>query len=243
MSAILLLRTMRESHDRKLGTLFFIKYNLPMGKAVLIYGGTFKDRVETLRKQGVLHIENSGDPDLLLVEKEEDKKSIGISASRGVKKFLQEKPLSKEKKTVVIANAELMGAEAQNALLKILEEPPKYAEIFLLAKTENSLLETVISRCIKKRAFPSEEIEKEDSGIHKILDMNPGQRLDKAKEISEMEKEETTEVMEKWVRDLHLTTPGSATALQIKKILQTKKTLEETNVNQRLSIEALLLDL
>ncbi|KKS03346.1 MAG: polymerase III, delta prime subunit protein [candidate division WWE3 bacterium GW2011_GWF2_41_45] len=223
--------------------MFFLKYNLPMGKAVLIYGGTFKDRVETLRKEGVLHIENSGDPDLLIVEKEEDKKSIGIASSRKVKKFLQEKPLNKEKKTVVIANSELMTTEAQNALLKILEEPPKYAELFLLSKTENSLLETVISRCVKKRAFPSEEIEREDSGIKKILNMNPGQRLDKAKEISETEKEETVEIMEKWVRELHATSPGTVTAVRIKKILQTKKTLEETNVNQRLAVEALLLNL
>ena len=214
-----------------------------MGKAVLIYGGTFKDRVETLRKQGVLHIENSVDPDLMLVEKEEGKKSIGINSSRGVKKFLQEKPLNRDKKTVVIANSELMTTEAQNALLKILEEPPKYAEIFLLSKTENSLLETVISRCIRKRAFPSGETEKEDSGIHGILAMNLGQRLDKAKEISEMEKEEIGEVMEKWIQDLHLTTTSSAATLQIKKMLQTKKNLEESNVNQRLALEALLLDL
>ena len=243
MSAILLSTAARKWHNKKLGTLLFIKYNLPMGKAVLIYGGTFKDRVETLRKQGVLHIENQGDPDLLIVEKEEGKKSVGIAASRGLKKFLQEKPLSKEKKTVIVANAELMTPEAQNALLKILEEPPEYAEIFLLSKTENSLLETVISRCVRKRAFPSEELEKEDSGIRKILLMNPGERLDKAKEISESEKEETVEVMETWVRELHLSNPGRTSAIQIKKILQTKKALEETNVNQRLSIEALLLDL
>jgi len=73
--------------------------------------------------------------------------------------------------------------------------------------------------------------------------MNPGQRLDKAKEVSEGEKEETVEIMETWVRELHLSNPGRTSALQIKKILQTKKALEETNVNQRLSIEALLLDL
>lgn len=214
-----------------------------MGKAVLIYGGTFKDRVETVKKQGVLNVENSSDPDLLIVEREEGKKGVGIAASRGLKKFLQEKPLSKEKKTVVIANAELMTPEAQNALLKILEEPPEYAEIFLLSKTENSLLETVVSRCVRKRAFPSEELEKEDSGIRKILSMSPGQRLDKAKEVSEGEKEETVDILENWVRELHLSNPGKTSALQIKKILQTKKALEETNVNQRLSIEALLLDL
>ncbi|KKS66620.1 MAG: polymerase III, delta'' subunit protein [candidate division WWE3 bacterium GW2011_GWB1_42_6] len=188
-------------------------------------------------------MENRSNPDFMLVEKEAEKKSIGVDYSRKVKKFLQEKPLSEEKKTVVIPNSELLTPEAQNALLKILEEPPKYAEIFLLSKTENSLLETVISRCVRKRAFSSEELEKEASGIHEILSMSPGQRLDKAKEISETEKEETVEIMEKWVRELHLTTRGETVALQIKKILQTKKNLEGTNVNQRLALEALLLDM
>jgi len=214
-----------------------------MGKAVLIYGGTFKDRVEILRNQGIVHLENVSDPDLIIIEKDKERKSIGISASREIKKFLQEKPLNKKKKTVVILSAELMTPEAQNALLKILEEPPSYAEIFLLAKTENSLLDTVTSRCIKKKAEATERYIGGDYEINEIIAMSLGQRLDKAKEVSDLENEEIIDMLESWVIDLRLSRPDNKNLYRVKKIVNTKKILEETNVNRRLAIESLLLDL
>lgn len=214
-----------------------------MGKAVLIYGGTFKDRVETLKNQGVVHSENISDPDLLIIEKDKERKSIGIASSREIKKFLQERPLNKRKKTVVVVAAELMTTEAQNALLKIMEEPPSYAEIFLLSKTENSLLETVISRCVKKRADVSERVGEGSSEINEILEMTLGERLDKAKELSVMEKEEIVDTLESWVMDLRLGESGQTSIERVEKIMDIKKSLEETNVNQRLAIESLLLDL
>lgn len=42
-----------------------------------------------------------------------------------------------------------MTKEAQNSLLKVLEEPPEYATIILIASNENKLLNTIRSRCIK----------------------------------------------------------------------------------------------
>lgn len=42
-----------------------------------------------------------------------------------------------------------MTKEAQNSLLKVLEEPPEYASIILIASNENKLLNTIRSRCIK----------------------------------------------------------------------------------------------
>lgn len=215
-----------------------------MGKAVLIYGGTYKDRVETLKNQGIMFSYENSAPDTFIIEKEENRKSIGIETSRSVKKFLKEKPLNKDKKTVAILKAELMTTEAQNALLKIIEEPPSYAEIYLLSKTENSLLDTVVSRCVKKRADACEENQTSKSEILKIVKMNTGERLDKAKEISEMEKEELIAEMEKWVIDLRLQRPGENLFIKkIEMIVSVKKSLEETNVNPRLAIEALLLNL
>ncbi len=215
-----------------------------MGKAVLIYGGTYKDRVETLKNQGIMFSYENSTPDTFIIEKEENRKSIGIETSRSVKKFLKEKPLNKDKKTVAILKAELMTTEAQNALLKIIEEPPSYAEIYLLSKTENSLLDTVVSRCVKKRADACEENQTSKSEILKIVKMNTGERLDKAKEISEMEKEELIAEMEKWVIDLRLQRPGENLFIKkIEMIVSVKKSLEETNVNPRLAIEALLLNL
>lgn len=53
--------------------------------------------------------------------------------------------------------AENMNINAQNALLKILEEPPKYTIIFLLAENINTLLPTIKSRCTKLYVFDNED--------------------------------------------------------------------------------------
>jgi hypothetical protein len=216
-----------------------------MGKAVLIYGGTYKGRVGVLREQGIItadsKTEHQNDPDLLIIEKEKDKKSIGITQSRNITKFLREKPLVSELKTVVILSSELMTNEAQNALLKTLEEPPSYAEIYLLSKTESSLLDTVTSRCVKKAVLAGDKNISETSEILHILELSLGERLDKAKLIPQMEKEDLTELLEKWIIELRTSSSDLKTVEKIKRIIEFKKDLEETNVNTRLAIETLLL--
>ena len=76
-------------------------------------------------------------------------KSIKISQIRDLQKDILVKPIKFEKKVYVIENAETMTVEAQNALLKILEEPPEYAMIILETTMYFSLLETIRSRCIR----------------------------------------------------------------------------------------------
>lgn len=58
------------------------------------------------------------------------------------------KPYSSAHKIYLINEAEKMTAQAQNALLKTLEEPPAYAVIFLLTSNINALLPTILSRCV-----------------------------------------------------------------------------------------------
>jgi DNA polymerase-3 subunit delta' len=68
-----------------------------------------------------------------------------------------EYPYSSEKKIYIIDEAEKMNEQAQNALLKTIEEPPEYAVIFLLTNNLNSLLPTILSRCIKFAMKPVNE--------------------------------------------------------------------------------------
>lgn len=56
-----------------------------------------------------------------------------------------------------IKYAENMNINAQNALLKVLEEPPRYAIIILTAKNIDSLLPTIKSRCTKLYIFETED--------------------------------------------------------------------------------------
>lgn len=58
------------------------------------------------------------------------------------------KPYSSRYKVYIVNEAEKMTQQAQNALLKTLEEPPEYAVILLLTANVNSLLPTILSRCV-----------------------------------------------------------------------------------------------
>ena len=61
---------------------------------------------------------------------------------------IQVKPYASKYKVYIISEAEKMNDNAQNALLKTLEEPPEYAVIILLTDNVNSLLPTILSRCV-----------------------------------------------------------------------------------------------
>lgn len=58
------------------------------------------------------------------------------------------KPYSSPYKVYIVNEAEKMTPQAQNAILKTLEEPPEYAVILLLTTNVNSLLPTILSRCV-----------------------------------------------------------------------------------------------
>lgn len=67
------------------------------------------------------------------------------------------KPYACDKKVYIINEAEKMNQQAQNALLKTLEEPPEYAVIIILTTNLESLLPTIISRCVVLNMKPVED--------------------------------------------------------------------------------------
>ncbi len=72
--------------------------------------------------------------------------SIGIDAIRGLKNFLFEKPVNSRFRVAIVNDAHLMTDQAQNAILKIAEEPPGHALIILVVSNLESLIRTVLSR-------------------------------------------------------------------------------------------------
>ncbi|HEY5220763.1 MAG TPA: hypothetical protein VIJ29_01255 [Candidatus Paceibacterota bacterium] len=88
--------------------------------------------------------------------------SIGIDAAREVKTFLWQKPNTSTRRTLIIDNAELLTTEAQNALLKITEEPPASSLLILITSDIESILPTITSRLPKIYfgAVATETIEK-----------------------------------------------------------------------------------
>ena len=74
--------------------------------------------------------------------------SLGIDAVRSIQQFLKTPPFSGELKLVLAPHADRLTIPAQNAFLKILEEPPHYAVILLGVSHQDQLLETIVSRCV-----------------------------------------------------------------------------------------------
>lgn len=79
----------------------------------------------------------------------EEGSAIKIEKIRNIQVKIAEKPINSNYKVYLINDAELMTQEAQNCLLKTLEEPPEYIVIILITSNENKVLNTIKSRCMK----------------------------------------------------------------------------------------------
>ena len=79
----------------------------------------------------------------------EDGSTIKIDEIRSMQVKMAEKPINSNYKVYLINDAQLMTQEAQNCLLKTLEEPPEYIVIILITSNENKVLNTIKSRCMK----------------------------------------------------------------------------------------------
>ncbi len=94
-----------------------------------------------------IEFESSNNPDFEIIEP--DGNNIKIEQIRELIKKVYEKPIVSNKKVYIINDSNLMTKEAQNSLLKTLEEPPEYVTIILIASNENLFLPTIKSRCTK----------------------------------------------------------------------------------------------
>lgn len=119
-----------------------------------------------------IEFDTSNNPDFELIEP--DGTSIKIDQIRQMQKKIIEAPIISNKKVYIIDNAELMTKEAQNCLLKTLEEPPKFVTIILIGSKESSFLSTIKSRCmiIKFQNISDEEIKKYIEENYQITDLS-----------------------------------------------------------------------
>ena len=101
-------------------------------------------------------------PDVIYV-KASKTKSIGIDDIRTqIGGVVEVKPYKYKYKIFIIEDADKMTVQAQNAILKTIEEPPSYAVFLLLSTHYNSFLETILSRCVvvKIKALSENSIKK-----------------------------------------------------------------------------------
>lgn len=93
-------------------------------------------------------------PDLLFVERGRGDTRVRIAQVRALQAALRLRPSEGGARVAVIADAEWLNQESQNALLRTLEEPPPRTTLVLVAASAASLLATVRSRC-QRYAFPA----------------------------------------------------------------------------------------
>lgn len=117
--------------------------------------------------------------------------SLGIEEIRTMQKSIFLKPIKSEQKAVIIANMQTATVQAQNALLKVLEEPPKNTLLMLLTTSENVLLPTVLSRCtivhldqVTTEAISKDSLEKYKDELQQLLSASTTFRLKTAQDIA-----------------------------------------------------------
>lgn len=105
-----------------------------------------------------IEFDSGNNPDFLEIEP--DGTSIKIEQIRQMQRKIIEAPIISDKKVYIINDADLMTLEAQNCLLKTLEEPPEFVTIILIGSKEGNFLSTIKSRCtiIKFQNIEKEQI-------------------------------------------------------------------------------------
>lgn len=172
-------------------------------------------------------------PDLLYFRTGE---KLGITESKKIKEFFSLKPYSAEGRIVVAEDASVLTTEAQNALLKTIEELPKEAILILGAASDANLLPTIISRCqvIRLQGTGDRSQEKNyTEDIEKLLNSSIAKRFEYIEKLKD--KEEFLHSLVKYFHKNLLSYPKFS-----KKLLQAEEWAKH-NVNIRAILEYLML--
>jgi len=182
--------------------------------------------------------------------------SIGIEDIKQMQKKIFLKPIKSEMKAVIVDDAQLLTHEAQNALLKVLEEPPAHTMLFLSTDSKETLLPTILSRChiVELETVGTKLTDKEladyNDFIERLNNLSVGERLKKAEMLA---KDKDKAII--WIGKLILvlrekllessnneTASNASDAMQqfsnrIKSFQALHTLLKTTNVNPRFAIE------
>jgi DNA polymerase-3 subunit delta' len=213
-------------------------------------------------KKGPL-LRHVGDhPDLLWVERGAGDTRVRIGQIRALQSALRLRVAEGGRRVGVIADAEWLNQEAQNALLRLLEEPPAATLIVLVARSAAGLLATVRSRCQRVVFRPAPESAEGDPERRELvarLDALAGASLpallDWAEEYrgtraeAQEAAERLLEVGSDWLRRLlrarvEQTGGDPSPALQAHSVLSAcRKSLAQRNANPQMVVERALLAL
>lgn len=177
-------------------------------------------------------------------------KAVGIEDVRNIRKSILLKPFRSKTKAVIIETYEGITIEAQNSLLKILEEPPGNTIIVITAPKKDSFLPTIISRCKiialqeDKTKLTEVDISKFGDALSILLNGKVGDKLRIAQDIAG-DKENVPLWLEKmavFAENKLVNDSNNLKYLNFLKELQgTCKAIKSTNVSARSALENLFL--
>ncbi len=126
--------------------------NHKLHHAILLHGkkGIGKASLANELVNEILSTKNSSysqHPDLFLIEKDAEKKEIGIDKIRSISNFSNQTSAISKNKFIIIDSACELNKSSSNALLKILEEPRPNNFLILISHNLNRVLPTIRSRC------------------------------------------------------------------------------------------------
>lgn len=124
-------------------------------------------------------------PDLLYYPQDY---KLGISEARKIKEHFSLKPYSAKGRVVVLEDASNLTIEAQNALLKTLEEPPENAILILGATSDAKFLPTILSRCQIIRGKGEGERGKDyQKDVEKLISASIAERFEYVEKLKDRE--------------------------------------------------------
>jgi len=181
--------------------------------------------------------------DVLIISGDGD--SIGIESVREAINFLWLKPLKSPKKTLIINNADKLTNEAQNALLKISEEPPEHSLMILVLKDPGVLAFPLVSRF--QKIYFSKQCEEYESYANDAKNLAKeffGADYKERKEIIKVVIEDS-QTLADFVKSLiaELRRDPIKNHHVLKELLGRWQLINQYNVNKKLQLEAALLEL
>lgn len=176
-------------------------------------------------------------------------KTMGIGDVRNIQRQILLKPFRGKTKAVIIQAYENITAEAQNAMLKILEEPPANTIIVITTAKRELVLPTILSRCKvivlqEKQIELTQDLSELNDTLGILLNGKIGDRL-KIAEVIAKNKQDSVLWLEKmavFVKNKLVENNKDLRCLNFLKELQkTYKDIKSTNVSQRTALENLFL--
>lgn len=179
----------------------------------------------------------------------ETEKTVGIGDVKSLSKQIFLRPMHSDKKMVVLEAFYGATIDAQNAFLKVLEEPPLSTTIVIVAGS-NFFLPTILSRCKlieldREMDFEKDEEKKLLEILENLHTNGIGEKLKLAQDLSK-DKEQALIFLEKLII-VARNEMVKKQNLELKKVIQTLqryyKEIKQSNVNLRLGLENLFLEM